>query len=68
MITVAVVDDQEMVRMGFSLILDSEDGISVIGQAADGVEAIELAGREKPTSPFSISACPASTVLPPCRT
>ncbi|WP_181275907.1 response regulator [Brevibacterium oceani] len=48
MITVAVVDDQEMVRMGFSLILDAEDGISVIGQAADGVEAIELARRDTP--------------------
>lgn len=48
MITVAVVDDQEMVRMGFSLILDAEDGVKVVGQAADGVEAIELAKRERP--------------------
>ncbi|WP_209374622.1 response regulator [Brevibacterium renqingii] len=48
MITVAVVDDQEMVRMGFSLILDAEDSISVIGQAADGVEAIDLARSQKP--------------------
>src|SRR5699024_6027183 len=46
MITVAVVDDQEMVRMGFSLILDAEEAISVIGQAADGAEAIDLARRE----------------------
>ncbi|GAA4516872.1 response regulator transcription factor [Brevibacterium yomogidense] len=48
MITVAVVDDQEMVRMGFSLILDAADSIRVIGQAADGAEAIDLARREKP--------------------
>ena len=48
MITVAVVDDQEMVRMGFSLILDAEEAISVIGQAADGAEAIDLARRERP--------------------
>ncbi|MGC3023128.1 MULTISPECIES: response regulator transcription factor [unclassified Brevibacterium] len=48
MITVAVVDDQEMVRMGFSLILDAEETISVIGQAADGAEAIDLARRETP--------------------
>lgn len=48
MITVVVVDDQEMVRMGFTLILDAEDSISVVGQAADGVEAIESARRERP--------------------
>lgn len=48
MITVAVVDDQEMVRMGFSLILDAEETIRVIGQAADGAEAIDLARRERP--------------------
>jgi DNA-binding NarL/FixJ family response regulator len=48
MITVAVVDDQEMVRMGFSLILDAEEGMRVVGQASDGVEAIDLAKRERP--------------------
>ncbi|WGP05193.1 response regulator transcription factor [Bacillus subtilis] len=48
MISVAVVDDQEMVRMGFSLILDAEADIRVIGQAADGVEAIDLVKREQP--------------------
>ena len=34
--------------MGFSLILDAEEAISVIGQAADGAEAIDLARRERP--------------------
>jgi DNA-binding NarL/FixJ family response regulator len=48
MISVAVVDDQEMVRMGFSLILDAEADIRVIGQAADGVEAIDFVKREQP--------------------
>ena len=48
MISVAVVDDQEMVRMGFSLILDAEADIRVIGQASDGVEAIDLVKREQP--------------------
>lgn len=48
MITVAVADDQEMMRMGFSLIFDAEETISVIGQAADGAEAIDLARREAP--------------------
>lgn len=48
MIRVALVDDQDMVRMGFSLILDADESISVVGQAADGVDAIELAKREQP--------------------
>ncbi len=48
MISVALVDDQEMVRMGFSLILDADESITVVGQAADGVDAIELAKRERP--------------------
>lgn len=48
MITVALVDDQEMVRMGFSLILDADESITVVGQASDGVDAIALAKRERP--------------------
>lgn len=48
MITVALVDDQEMVRMGFSLILDADESITVVGQASDGVDAIELAKRKRP--------------------
>ena len=48
MISVVVVDDQEMVRMGFSLILDAEADIRVIGQAADGAETIDLVKREQP--------------------
>ncbi|MDN5735626.1 MAG: response regulator [Brevibacterium aurantiacum] len=47
-ITVALVDDQEMVRMGFSLILDADESITVVGQASDGVDAIALAKRERP--------------------
>ncbi|PCC19583.1 DNA-binding response regulator [Brevibacterium aurantiacum] len=44
----ALVDDQEMVRMGFSLILDADESITVVGQASDGVDAIALAKREHP--------------------
>lgn len=42
MIRVAIVDDLEMVRTGFRLILDHEDDITVIGEATNGREAIEL--------------------------
>ncbi|MGO2940853.1 response regulator [Brevibacterium aurantiacum] len=47
-ITVALVDDQEMVRMGFSLILDADESITVVGQASDGLDAVALAKREHP--------------------
>ena len=40
MIRVLVVDDQALVRGGFRTILDSEDGIEVVGEAATGDEAI----------------------------
>ncbi|MEU8222529.1 response regulator transcription factor [Kribbella sp. NPDC048915] len=48
MITVLVVDDQQMVRAGFSALLAAQEDIEVVGQAADGVRAIELAEQLKP--------------------
>ncbi|MFI0470765.1 MULTISPECIES: response regulator transcription factor [Saccharopolyspora] len=47
-ISVVIADDQEMVRTGFQLILEGQGDISVLGQAADGVEAVELVQRLKP--------------------
>lgn len=47
MMRVLVVDDQELVRAGFSLILERA-GMKVVGEAADGLEAIELALDTKP--------------------
>jgi DNA-binding NarL/FixJ family response regulator len=47
-IRVLVADDQALVRTGFRMILDTEDGIDVVAQAADGVEAVELARRHVP--------------------
>jgi len=41
-ISVVIADDQRLVRAGFRVILASEPGISVVGEAADGREAIEL--------------------------
>jgi len=47
MTTVLVVDDQELVRTGFTLILERA-GLEVVGEAADGVEAVEQALTTEP--------------------
>ena len=43
-----VADDQDLVRSGFRLILSSYDGLSIVGEARDGEEAVELARRLVP--------------------
>lgn len=48
MIRLLVVDDEALVRSGFRMILDSEDDFEVIGEAANGAEAIEQADRLAP--------------------
>jgi DNA-binding NarL/FixJ family response regulator len=48
MIRVMLVDDQEMVRVGFRMILEAESDFSIVGEAGDGAAAIEIAKRAKP--------------------
>jgi DNA-binding NarL/FixJ family response regulator len=45
---VLVVDDQAMVREGFSALLDAQPGLHVVGEAGDGVAAVELAAATTP--------------------
>jgi DNA-binding NarL/FixJ family response regulator len=47
-IRVVVADDQALVRGGFCVLLRSAEEIDVVGEAADGAEAVSLAVRERP--------------------
>jgi DNA-binding NarL/FixJ family response regulator len=46
---VLIADDQALVRAGFRKLLESASGIEVVGEAADGREAVDQARRLRPT-------------------
>jgi DNA-binding NarL/FixJ family response regulator len=46
--TVLLVDDEPLVRLGFSMVLAAHDDLQVVGEAGNGAEAVELAGRLRP--------------------
>jgi DNA-binding NarL/FixJ family response regulator len=48
MVRVLIVDDQSLVRAGFRMILESEEDVEVVGEAADGAEAIAAAEEFSP--------------------
>lgn len=48
MISVAVVDDQALVRAGFRVLVDSAPDLEVVGEAADGAGAVEVVRRACP--------------------
>ncbi len=47
-IRVLLADDQEIIRTGLTIILDDQPGIEVVGRAANGIEAVEMARRLRP--------------------
>ena len=47
-ISVLLVDDQDLFREGVRVIVDAQDGMSVVGAAADGVEAVRLVDELEP--------------------
>ncbi len=46
--TVVLADDQDLIRAGFKMILSAEDDIDVVGEAADGRQAVEAVQRLRP--------------------
>jgi DNA-binding NarL/FixJ family response regulator len=48
-VTVLIADDQALVRAGFRSILESQPGITVVGEAADGRDAVDLARKRRPS-------------------
>src|SRR3954454_9713205 len=47
-VRVLIADDQALVRAGFRMILDAEEDLEIVGEAADGRQAVELARRLAP--------------------
>ena len=45
---VLIADDQELMRLSFRMVIDSQPDLSVVGEAGDGAEAIDVARRVRP--------------------
>ncbi|WP_104136222.1 MULTISPECIES: response regulator transcription factor [unclassified Cryobacterium] len=48
LISILLVDDQALLRVGFRMVLEAEDDFTVVGEASDGAQAIALAARLNP--------------------
>lgn len=47
-IGIVLADDQTLVRAGFRMIIDAQPDMAVVGEAADGAEAVEAVRRARP--------------------
>ena len=66
-VRVLVVDDQELFRRGITMLLASDDGIEVVGEAGDGVEATELAAATAPDVVLLDVRMPRRSGIEACR-
>ncbi|WP_327587774.1 hypothetical protein OHA25_12860 [Nonomuraea sp. NBC_00507] len=57
-ISMALVDDEAMIRVGLRLVLSGEPDIEVVGEAADGVEALDLVALRAGVSGFLLKVAP----------
>ena len=48
MIKILIVDDEQLLRLGFRMIFEAEPDLEVVGEAGDGTEAVRLAGETRP--------------------
>ena len=46
-IRIVLVDDEAMVRVGLRMVLDGEPDLEVVGEAADGAEAVDVVARDR---------------------
>jgi DNA-binding NarL/FixJ family response regulator len=67
MIRLLLVDDQEMVRVGFRMILQAEPDLTIVGEVADGAAAVELARAAKPDVVLMDVRMPTMDGIEACR-
>lgn len=67
MIRVMLVDDQEMVRVGFRMILEAEPDLTVVGEAADGEAAVAVAPAARPDVVLMDVRMPVMDGIDACR-
>lgn len=66
-IRIIIADDQELVRTGFEMILNSQPDMAVVGTARDGMEALHLINEEKPDVALLDIRMPTIDGLEVCR-
>ena len=65
-IRILLADDHPVIRIGVRNMLQSEEGLEVVGECSDGDEAITQTSSCSPTSFCSMSTCRACLALKPC--
>ena len=66
-IRVLVVDDQELVRLGFCVILEAADGVAVVGEAGNGEAAVSAVAAHHPDVVLMDIRMPKSSGIEACR-